>query len=78
MPPSRVRYAAYYHLWTSICLFDKPKLFGKVKRRINTSDRVSASVFEEFRKNDAGKFIAVESIRTLVTADEGKARHPIV
>ena len=22
MPPSRVRYAAYYHLWTSICLFD--------------------------------------------------------
>ena len=29
MPPLRVRYASYYHLWTSICLFDKPPLFGK-------------------------------------------------
>jgi adenine-specific DNA-methyltransferase len=28
MPPSRVRYAAYYHLWTTICLNDRPKLFG--------------------------------------------------
>src|SRR5262249_11809550 len=33
MPPSRVRYASYYHLWTSICLFDKPPLFGKARRR---------------------------------------------
>ena len=24
MPPSRVRYASYYHVWTSICRFDKP------------------------------------------------------
>ncbi|HEU4834764.1 MAG TPA: DNA adenine methylase, partial [Pyrinomonadaceae bacterium] len=38
MPPSRVRYAAYYHLWTSICLFDKPALFGKANRRADTSD----------------------------------------
>ena len=30
MPPSRVRYASYYHLWTSICLFDRPPLFGKL------------------------------------------------
>ena len=46
MPPSRVRYAAYYHLWTSICLFDKPALFGKANRRADTSDVLSASVFE--------------------------------
>src|SRR5256885_93821 len=62
MPPSRVRYAAYYHLWTSICLFDKPELFGKAMRRADTSDTLSASVFEDYRKMDAGRFIAVEAI----------------
>lgn len=76
MPPSRVRYSAYYHLWTSICLFDRPPLFGKVKRRVDTSDRVKASVFEEFRKNDAGKFIAVEAIERLL--QETRAKHVIL
>jgi len=66
MPPSRVRYAAYYHLWTSICLYDKPALFGKVKRRTDTSDTVAGSVFEEFRKNESGRFIAVEAIERLL------------
>ena len=27
MPPSRVRYASYYHIWTSIIKHDKPKIF---------------------------------------------------
>ena len=62
MPPSRVRYASYYHLWSSICLFDRPLLFGKARRRADTSDTLSASVFEEFRKNDDGRFIVVEAI----------------
>lgn len=66
MPPSRVRYASYYHLWTSVCLFDRPELFGKVKRRKDTSDTVAASVFEEFRKNDEGRFIAVDAIERLI------------
>jgi adenine-specific DNA-methyltransferase len=66
MPPSRVRYAAYYHLWTSICLFDKPALFGKAKRRADTSDTLAASVFEEFRKNESGRFVAVEAIERLL------------
>lgn len=65
MPPSRVRYASYYHLWTSICLFDNPPLFGKAKRRADTTDSVGASVFEEYRKNDAGRFIVVEAIERL-------------
>src|SRR4030095_14069325 len=43
MPPSRVRYAAYYHLWSSICLFDNPSLLGTAKRRAHTNDVVSAS-----------------------------------
>jgi adenine-specific DNA-methyltransferase len=68
MPPSRVRYASYYHLWTSVCLFDKPELFGKAKRREDTSDSVSGSVFEDFRRNDSGSFIAVEAIAKLIEA----------
>ena len=66
MPPSRVRYASYYHLWTTICLNDKPKLFGKAKRREDTSDVVAASAFEEFRRSQNGRFMAVEAIERLI------------
>lgn len=76
MPPSRVRYGAYYHLWTSICLFDKPELFGKAKRRVDTSDKLQASVFEEFRKNESGRFIALEAIERLL--QQTQARHIIL
>lgn len=69
MPPSRVRYASYYHLWTTICLNDRPPVFGKACRRQDTSDRVAGSVFEEFRRNSAsGRFLAVEAIDRLVQA----------
>ena len=70
MPPSRVRYASYYHLWTTICLNDRPKLFGKAKRRKDTSDVVAASVFEEFRTNSNGKFIVVEAIERLMKSTD--------
>lgn len=66
MPPSRIRYAAYYHLWTTICLNDRPKLFGKAKRRSDSSDTVAGSVFEEFRKGESGKFVVVEAIERLL------------
>lgn len=67
MPPSRVRYSSYYHLWKTICLNDKPEIFGKAKRRADTSDRVVGSVFEEFRRNlKTGRFIAVEAIEHLI------------
>ncbi len=67
MPPSRVRYAAYYHIWTTVCLNDKPDLFGKAKRRTDTSDQVAASVFEDFRRNETtGRFVAVEAIERLI------------
>jgi adenine-specific DNA-methyltransferase len=66
MPPSRVRYSAYYHVWTTVCLNDKPELFGKVKRRCDTSDKVSGSVFEEFRKNPDGSYVAVGAIHKLL------------
>lgn len=66
MPPSRVRYAAYYHIWTTVCLNDKPRLFGKAKRRVDTRDRVAASIFEDFRRSFTGRFRAVEAIDRLV------------
>lgn len=66
MPPSRVRYASYYHLWTTICLNDRPALFGKAGRRKDSSDVVAGSVFEEFRRNHDGRFIAVQAIENLI------------
>ena len=66
MPPSRVRYAAYYHIWKTIILNDKPKVFGKAKRREDTRDTVSPSVFEEYRKNEEGHFIAMQAIKELI------------
>ena len=72
MPPSRVRYASYYHLWTSIILNDKPKTFGKAKRRTDTSDRKAGSIFEEFRRNEDGKFIATEAIENLLAKTNAK------
>ena len=67
MPPSRVRYASYYHLWTTICLNDRPKVFGKAMRRNDTSDVIAGSVFEEFQRNpNSGRFLAVEAIERLI------------
>jgi len=72
MPPSRVRYASYYHLWTTICLNDRPKLFGKAGRRKDSSDMVAGSVFEEFRKNNNGRFVALEAIEHLIKSTDAR------
>jgi adenine-specific DNA-methyltransferase len=72
MPPSRVRYASYYHIWTSICLYDRPALFGKVNRRADTSDTIANSPFEDFRKGPNGSFVAVEAIRKLLAATRSR------
>lgn len=66
MPPSRVRYRSYYHLLTTVCLNDKPELFGKAKRRKDSSDSYLPSVFEDFRKNESGDFVAVKAIEDLI------------
>jgi len=73
MPPSRVRYAAYYHLWTTIIQNDKPALFGKANRREDSRDDCCRSVFEEFRKNETGDFLAMEALRKLI--NETKTRY---
>ncbi|MBZ1348176.1 MAG: DNA adenine methylase [Candidatus Nealsonbacteria bacterium] len=66
MPPSRVRYASYYHIWKTICLNDKPKLVGVANRREDVGDTISGSIFEEFRKNDEGQYIVIEAIEKLI------------
>ncbi|MEP6673103.1 MAG: DNA adenine methylase [Chthoniobacter sp.] len=68
MPPSRVRYAAYYHLWTTICLDDRPAIFGKAGRRDDSSDTQAGSVFEDYRRNDAGRFVVVDAIERMLHA----------
>ncbi len=73
MPPSRVRYAAYYHVWTTIVMNDRPPVFGKAARREDASDKVSPSAFEDFRRNpESGRFIAVESIERLIRATHAR------
>jgi adenine-specific DNA-methyltransferase len=66
MPASRVRYSAYYHVWTTICENDRPTVFGKANRRLDSSDTEDGSVFEDFRKDAAGRFVSVEAIRKLL------------
>lgn len=66
MPPSRIRYASYYHFWKTLIENDRPTTFGKALRRTDTSDPLAGSVFEEFRKNAAGKFLAVEAIHRML------------
>lgn len=66
MPSSRVRYASYYHIWKTVILNDRPSLFGKANRREDTRDSVSASVFEEFRKDNDNRFVAMKALDTLI------------
>ena len=72
MPPSRVRYASYYHLWRTVIENDKPSLFGKANRREDTRDVISASPFEEFKKNEKGNFIALEALRKLIKSTNAR------
>lgn len=72
MPPSRVRYASYYHIWKTICLNDKPKVVGAANRRADVSDVVAGSIFEEFRKNDKGRYIVIDALKRLIKRTRAK------
>ena len=74
MPPSRVRYASYYHIWKTLCLNDRPKLVGKTNRREDCSDTKGGSLFEEFRKDKEGRFIALKAMERLI----GECESPYV
>ncbi len=76
MPPSRVRYAAYYHIWKTICLNDKPTVTGVANRRADAGDNVSPSVFEEFRKNEKGQYIVISALEKLI--DKSKSKYIVL
>ena len=72
MPPSRVRYASYYHIWKTVCLNDKPKVVGAANRREDVSDMVAGSVFEEFRKNANGRYLVIDALKKLIEKTKAK------
>jgi adenine-specific DNA-methyltransferase len=76
MPPSRVRYASYYHIWSTVIRNDRPQLFGKASRREDTRDTIAASLFEEFRRGDDGKYIALQAIEKVIK--QVSARHVLL
>lgn len=66
MPPSRIRYSAYYHLWKTIVLNDQPQLFGKANRRVDSRDTLASSIFEEYRKDEKGRYLAMTALDNLI------------
>lgn len=76
MPSSRVRYQSYYHFWTSVIQHDEAELFGKANRREDTRDRTAVSVFEEFKKDEQDKFIALEALKRLI--DETRSQYVLL
>lgn len=72
MPPSRVRYASYYHLWTTVCLNDKPAVWGSANRRVDTKDKKSASIFEDYRHDENGKCVVINAIEQLIRNTRSK------
>lgn len=67
MPPSRVRYGAYYHFWKTVILNDRPELFGKAKRRKDSTDEAGYSPYEDFRLAPDGEFVALNALRDLLS-----------
>lgn len=66
MPPSRVRYNSYYHIWTTVIKNDKPELFGKSNRRVDSKDTINPSIFESYKKDINEKYEALTAIDKLI------------
>jgi adenine-specific DNA-methyltransferase len=72
MPPSRIRYASYYHFWTTVVRHDKPEIFGKANRREDSRDNMAVSVFEDYKKSENGRFFALEALRELIKSTNAR------
>lgn len=73
MPPSRIRYNAYYHLWKTVIMNDKPGIFGKAMRREDSRDSAGGSVFEDYHSDSQGNPVALEALKRLL--NETNARY---
>ena len=72
MPSSRVRYNGYYHFWKSVILYDKAPVFGKAHRRIDSKDLVDPSIFESYKTEKDGSYIALNAIDKLIKNTNSK------
>ena len=72
MPPSRVRYASYYHIWKTVVLNDRPEVAGAANRRMDSSDKLAKSVFEEYRKDSAGNYLVFKDFEKLIKNTRSK------
>ena len=61
-PTTRVRYASYYHFWTTVVLNDRPQSIGASNRRLDASSDTLPGAISKY-----------ESIRYEVVRDEIKA-----
>ena len=43
-----------------------PSVTGKAGRRADAADKVSPSVFEDFRKTDCGDYVAADALNSLI------------
>lgn len=72
MPPSRVRYNAYYHIWKTVCLNDKPDVWGAANRRSDSRDNKSSSVFEDYHRDENGQFVVINALEKLLKNTKSK------
>ena len=61
MPSSRVRYSAYYHFLKTVILNDRPALFGKNGRRLDSKDSYNKNPFEDYHPN-----VAADALNKLI------------
>jgi len=72
----RVRYAAYYHLWTSI-VFMTNRIIWKAKRRADTSDTMASSVFEDSGKVNQDDLLSWKPLSGFAS-DASQAHHFVI
>ena len=51
---------------------DKPKVVGVANRREDVSDVVAGSIFEEFRKNENGRYLVIDALKKLIDKTNAK------
>ena len=73
-PTSRVRYQSYYHIWTTVCLNDKPNTVGVANRRYDASSDSIKSSISEFENLDL-KYVENSFIKLI---DKFKNSHIII
>lgn len=78
---TRVRYASYYHLWTTICLNDKPSVSGASNRRLDVSSDClpgAVSVYEntsyEIVRNEIIQLLSVIKAKYVLFSYSSKSK----